>query len=141
MAIEQTFSIIKPDATQRNITGLINAAIEDAGLRIIAQKRVKWSKDQAEKILCRTRRTPLFRGVMRVHDVSADRGPGVRGRRRYHPLPAGDGRNRPGQKPMKGTIRKKFAVSKGENSVHGSDSPGSAKREIALNFSDDEIVG
>ncbi len=78
MALERTFSILKPDATERNITGAINAIIEKAGLRIVAQKRVRISREQAEKFYAVHRERPFFRRVGRFHDFRPSRGAGAR---------------------------------------------------------------
>jgi nucleoside-diphosphate kinase len=140
MAVERTFSIIKPDATQRNLTGAINAVIEKAGLRIVAQKRVRWTTAQAQEFYAEHSARPFY-GELCAFMTS---GPIVL------QVLEGDGaiakyREVMGATDPKeakdGTIRKLFAVSKGENSTHGSDSPESAKREIAMNFRLDEIVG
>ena len=140
MAIERTFSIIKPDATRRNMTGAINAVIEKAGLRIVAQKRVLWTKAQAEKFYEEHKARPFY-GELCAFMTS---GPIVL------QVLEGDGaiakyRDVMGATDPKeakdGSIRKLFAVSKGENSTHGSDSPAAADREIAMNFRLDEIVG
>ena len=140
MAIERTFSIIKPDATRRNLTGAINAVIEKAGLRIVAQKRVRWTKAQAETFYEEHKARPFY-GELTTFMTSGPivvqvlEGEGAIARYRdvmgaTDPKEAADG-----------SIRKLFAVSKGENSTHGSDSPAAAQREIALNFAADEIVG
>ncbi len=140
MSKERTFSIIKPDATNRNITGSINAAIENAGLRIIAQRRVRWSREQAEKFYEEHKERPFY-GELCDFMTSAPiviqvlEGDGAIAKYR-EVMGATD----PAE-AAEGTIRKLFAVSKGENSVHGSDSPASAEREIALNFPSDDIVG
>lgn len=140
MAIERTFSIIKPDATQRNLTGAINDVIEKAGLRIVAQKRVRWSQAQAEKFYEEHKARPFY-GELCIFMTS---GPivvqvleGENAIARYREVM---GATDP-KEAKDGTIRKLFAVSKGENSTHGSDSPAAAAREIALNFEADEIVG
>ena len=140
MAIEHTFSILKPDATRRNLTGAINTVIEKSGLSIIAQKRVRWTHAQAAKFYEEHKARPFF-GELCTFMTS---GPIVL------QVLAGDnaivkyrevmGATDP-KEAAAGTIRKLFAVSKGENSTHGSDSPASAEREIALNFRLDEIVG
>lgn len=140
MAIERTFSIIKPDATRRNLTGAINAVIEGAGLRIVAQKRVLWTKAQAQKFYEEHRARPFYGELVEFMTsgpivLQVLEGDGAIAKYREvmgatDPAEAKDG-----------TIRKQFAVSKGENSTHGSDSPESAEREIALNFRLDEIVG
>ena len=140
MAVEHTFSILKTDATRRDLTGAINAVIEKAGLSIIAQKRVRWTKAQAEKFYEEHKARPFF-GELCTFMTS---GPIVL------QVLAGEGAIAKYREVMgatdpkeakEGTIRKLFAVSKGENSTHGSDSPAAAEREIALNFRLDEIVG
>lgn len=140
MAIEQTFSIIKPDATRRNLTGAINAAIEKSGLRIVAQKRVLWTRAQAEKFYEEHKARPFY-GELCAFMTSGPivlqvlEGEGAIARYR-EVMGATDP-----QEAAEGTIRRLFAISKGENSTHGSDSHASAEREIALNFRPDEIVG
>ena len=140
MAIERTFSIIKPDATKRNLTGAINATIEKAGLRIVAQKRVLWTKAQAEQFYEEHKARPFYGELV----SSMTSGPvvlqvleGEGAIAKYRDVM---GATDP-KEAKDGTIRKLFAVSKGENSTHGSDSPAAAEREIALNFRLDEIVG
>jgi nucleoside-diphosphate kinase len=140
MAIERTFSIIKPDATNRNLTGKINTVIEDAGLRIVAQKRVRWSEAQAQKFYEEHKERPFYGELcefMTSAPVVVQVLEGEGAIAKYREVM---GATNPAD-AAEGTIRKLFAQSVGENSVHGSDSPESAKREIALNFSDDEIVG
>jgi len=140
MAIEYTFSIIKPDATERNLTGAINAVIEKAGLRIVAQKRVRWTMAQAQKFYEEHKARPFF-GELTTFMTS---GPIV--------LQVLEGENAIAKhrevmgatdpsKAADGTIRKLFARSVGENSVHGSASAAAAERELALSFRLDEIVG
>ena len=140
MAIERTFSIIKPDATARNLTGAINAVIEKAGLRIVAQKRVQWTLAQAQKFYEEHKARPFY-GELTTFMTS---GPivvqvleGENAIAKYREVM---GATDPA-KATDGTIRKLFARSMGENSAHGSDSAASAEREIALNFRLDEIVG
>jgi nucleoside-diphosphate kinase len=140
MAIERTFSIIKPDATRRNLTGAINAVIEKAGLRIVAQKRVRWTKTQAETFYEEHKARPFY-GELTTFMTS---GPivvqvleGDNAIAKYREVM---GATDP-KEAAEGTVRKLFAVSKGENSTHGSDSAAAAQREIALNFRPDEIVG
>jgi nucleoside-diphosphate kinase len=140
MATERTFSILKPDATERNLTGAINAMIEKAGLRIVAQKRVHISRAQAEKFYAVHRARPFF-GELVEFMIS---GPvvvqvleGENAIARYREVM---GATDPA-KAADGTIRKVHARSIGENSVHGSDAPETASREIAQFFSDNEIVG
>jgi nucleoside-diphosphate kinase len=140
MAIERTFSIIKPDATARNLTGAINALIEKAGLRIVAQKRIRMTREQAETFYAVHKARPFFgelvdfmisapvvvqvlegeNAVLKHRDVMGATDP---------------------SKAADGTIRKLHAKSIGENSVHGSDAPETAAIEIAQFFSGNEIVG
>jgi nucleoside-diphosphate kinase len=140
MAIERTFSILKPDATERNLTGAINALIEKAGLRIVAQKRVRISREQAEKFYSVHRERPFFSelvdfmisGPVVVQVLEGDNAIA-----KYRDVM---GATDPA-KAAPGTIRKTHARSIGENSVHGSDAPETAVREIAQFFSENEIVG
>lgn len=137
---ERTFSIIKPDATQRNLTGKINAKFEDAGLRIVAQKRIKMSRAQAEKFYEVHKARPFF-GELVDFMISAPvvvqvlEGANAVAKNREVM-----GATNP-KDAAPGTIRAEFAVNVGENSVHGSDSLDNAKLEIAQFFKDDEIVG
>lgn len=140
MAVERTFSILKPDATERNLTGAINALIEKAGLRIVAQKRVRISRGQAEKFYAVHRERPFFGELVEFMIsgpvvVQVLEGEGAIARYR-EVMGATDP-----AKAAEGTIRKIHARSIGENSVHGSDAPDTAVREIAQFFSDNEIVG
>jgi nucleoside-diphosphate kinase len=140
MAIERTFSILKPDATERNLTGAVNAIIEKAGLRIVAQKRVRISREQAEKFYAVHRERPFFRelvdfmisGPVVVQVLEGDNAIA-----KYREVM---GATDPAKAAV-GTIRKTHAKSIGENSVHGSDAPETAIREIAQFFSENEIVG
>jgi nucleoside-diphosphate kinase len=137
---ERTFSIIKPDATERNLTGKINAVIEDAGLRIVAQRRIRMSRPQAEKFYEIHKERPFFgelvdfmiSGPVVVQVLEGDNAVtkyrDVMGA--TNPANAADG-----------TIRKLFARNVGENSVHGSDSADNARIEIAQFFTDADIVG
>ncbi len=137
---ERTFSIIKPDATERNLTGKINAVIEDAGLRIVAQKRIRMTQAQAEKFYEIHKERPFYGELVEFMTsapvvVQVLEGEGAVARYREvmgatNPADAADG-----------TIRKLYANSVGENSVHGSDSLDNAKIEIAQFFTDAEIVG
>src|SRR5689334_25261029 len=140
MAIERTFSIIKPDATARNLTGAINAMIEQAGLRIVAQKRVRITKEQAETFYGVHRARPFF-GELVSFMISA---PvvvqvleGENAIAKYRDVM---GATDP-SKAAPGTIRKEYAKSIGENSAHGSDAAETAAIEIAQFFSGNEIVG
>ena len=140
MAIERTFSIIKPDATARNLTGKINAMIEDAGLRIVAQKRVRWTRAQAEKFYEEHKERPFYGELvdfMTSGPIVCQVLEGENAIAHYRKVM---GATNPAEAD-EGTIRKVHAASLGENSVHGSDAPASAEREIALNFALDEIVG
>jgi nucleoside-diphosphate kinase len=140
MAVERTFSILKPDATERNLTGAINAIIEKAGLRIVAQKRVRISREQAEKFYAVHRERPFFRELvdfMISGPVVVQVLEGEKAITKYREVM---GATDPA-KAADGTIRKIHARSIGENSVHGSDAPDTAMREIAQFFSDNEIVG
>ena len=140
MAIEHTFSIIKPDATSRNLTGAINAMIEKAGLRIVAQRRVLISREQAETFYAVHRARPFF-GELVDFMIS---GPvvvqvleGENAIATYRDLM---GATDPAKAAV-GTIRKAFAQSIGENSVHGSDAADTARTEIAQFFAGNDIVG
>lgn len=140
MAIEQTLSIIKPDATTRNLTGAINAKIEKAGLRIVAQKRVRWTLAQAQKFYAEHKGRPFFDALcdfMTSAPIVVQVLEGDDAIAKYRKVM---GATDP-EDAKRGTIRKSFAASKAHNSVHGSDSPKSAAREIALVFRPNEIVG
>ena len=140
MAIERTFSIIKPDATARNLTGAINAMIEGAGLRIIAQRRTRISREQAETFYAVHRERPFFRELvefMTSGPVVVQVLEGENAIARYREIM---GATDPA-KAAPGTIRKIHAKSLGENSVHGSDAPDTAQQEIAQFFSGNDIVG
>ena len=140
MAVERTFSIIKPDATERNLTGAINAIIEGAGLRIVAQKRVRITRAQAETFYGVHRARPFFGELVEFMTsgpvvVQVLEGEGAIAKYR-DVMGATDP-----AKAAPGTIRKVHAKSIGENSVHGSDAPETAAQEIAQFFSGNEIVG
>lgn len=140
MPVERTLSIIKPDATRRNITGKIIDRLEEAGLRVIAQRRIQLTKERAEEFYCVHRERPFFADLVAFMTsgpvvVQALEGEDAIARNREvmgatNPADAAEG-----------TIRKDFAESIEANSVHGSDSPDTAAQEIAFFFSDDEIVG
>jgi nucleoside-diphosphate kinase len=140
MAIERTFSIIKPDATARNQTGAINAVIEKAGLRIIAQKRVSWSKAQAETFYEVHKARPFFGDLVKFMTSGPIVVQVLEGESAVKTYREVMGATDPA-KADKGTIRKDFAESIERNSVHGSDSAENAAIEIGLNFKPDEIVG
>jgi nucleoside-diphosphate kinase len=140
MAVERTFSIIKPDATTRNLTGAVNAMIEQAGLRIVAQKRMRISREQAETFYAVHRERPFFRELvefMTSGPVVVQVLEGENAIAKYRDIM---GATDPA-KAAPGTIRKVHAKSIGENSVHGSDAPDTAQKEIAQFFSGNEIVG
>ena len=140
MATERTFSILNPDATRRNLTGAINAKIEQAGLRIIAQKRVWMTRGQAETFYGVHRERPFFGELvdtMTSGPVVVQVLEGENAIKKYRDVM---GATNP-EKADAGTIRKDFAVSMGENSVHGSDAPETAAIEIAQWFAGNEIVG
>lgn len=140
MAIERTFSILKPDATERNLTGAINAVIEKAGLRIVAQKRIRMSRDQAETFYAVHKERPFF-GELVSFMISAPVVVQVlQGENAIAKYREVMGATDPA-KAADGTIRKLYARSVGENSVHGSDAKETAAIEIAQFFSGNEIVG
>ena len=140
MALERTFSILKPDVTRRNLTGAVNQRIEAAGLRIVAQKRVHMTQAQAETFYGVHRERPFFGelvGMMTEAPVVVQVLEGENAILRYREVM---GATNPAN-AADGTIRKLYAVSVGENSVHGSDSQENAALEIAQFFTEDEIVG
>jgi nucleoside-diphosphate kinase len=140
MAVERTFSIIKPDATQRNLTGAINALIEQAGLRIIAQKRLRMSRVEAETFYAVHRERPFFRELvefMTSGPVVVQVLEGENAIAKYREIM---GATDPA-KAAAGTIRKLHGQSVGENSVHGSDASETAVKEISQFFAGNEIVG
>jgi nucleoside-diphosphate kinase len=140
MATERTLSIIKPDATRRNLTGKINAKFEDAGLRIVAQKRIQLTQAQAEKFYEVHKARPFFGELTQfmasgpvVVQVLEGEGAVLKNREVM-------GATNP-KDAAPGTVRAEFAESVGENSVHGSDAPETAREEIAFFFSGLELVG
>ncbi|MCB1330243.1 MAG: nucleoside-diphosphate kinase [Maritimibacter sp.] len=140
MAIQRTFSIIKPDATKRNLTGAINAKIEAAGLRVVAQKRIRMSRENAETFYGVHRERPFFGELvafMISEPVVVQVLEGEDAIAKYREVM---GATDPAE-AVEGTIRKEFALSKGENSVHGSDAPETAAEEIAYFFAGMEITG
>jgi nucleoside-diphosphate kinase len=140
MAVERTFSIIKPDATKRNLTGAIIAVIEKSGLRIVAQKRIQLSEGQAEGFYAVHKERPFFRDLvnfMITGPVVVQVLEGENAVAAYRDIM---GATNPAN-AAEGTIRKQFAESIEANSVHGSDSLENAAREIEFFFRDDEIVG
>ena len=140
MAVERTLSILKPDATRRNLTGAINAMIEAAGLRIVAQKRLRMNREKAESFYAVHRARPFFSELvetMTSGPVVVQVLEGENAIAKYREIM---GATDPA-KADPGTIRKVHACSVGENSVHGSDSQETAEQEIAQFFSQQEIVG
>ena len=137
---ERTLSILKPDVTRRNLTGKVNAVIEDAGLRIVAQRRLRLSRAQAERFYDVHKERPFFGelvGFMTSGPVVVQVLEGDNAVARYREVM---GATNPAN-AAPGTIRKLFAEGFTENSVHGSDSPENAKVEIAQFFGDADIVG
>ncbi len=137
---ERTLSIIKPDATRRNLVGKICARLEEAGLRIVAQKRVRWTRYQAEQFYAVHRERPFFDDLVEfmisgpiVLQVLEGENAVARNREVM-------GATNP-EEAAEGTIRRDFAESLEANSVHGSDSPENAAKEIAMCFDGSEIVG
>ena len=140
MATERTLSIIKPDATKRNLTGAINAKFEEAGLRIVAQKRIQLTEAQAGKFYEVHKERPFYGELVEfmisepvVVQVLEGEGAVLKNREVM-------GATNPAEADA-GTIRKEFALSIGENSVHGSDAPETAAVEIAYFFAGLELVG
>jgi len=137
---ERTLSIIKPDATRRNLTGAVTAMLEAGGLRVVASRRIRMTREQAEGFYAVHKERPFYGDLVRFMTsgpvvVQVLEGENAVARNREimgatNPADAAEG-----------TIRKEFALSVGENSVHGSDAPETAKAEIAFFFKDSEIVG
>jgi len=140
MAVQRTFSILKPDATRRNLTGAVNAVIEKAGLRIVAQKRIHMTRAQAETFYAVHSARPFFGELvefMTSGPVVVQVLEGEDAIAKYREVM---GATNPAN-AAEGTIRKLFAESVGENTVHGSDAPETAAVEIAQFFAGNEIVG
>ncbi len=140
MAVTRTFSIIKPDATRRNLTGAVTQKLEEAGLRVVASKRIHMSREQAEGFYAVHKERPFFGELVEfmmsepvVVQVLEGEDAVVRNRTVM-------GATNPAEAD-EGTIRKEYALSIGENTVHGSDSDENAKIEIDFFFGADEIVG
>lgn len=140
MALERTFSIIKPDATRRNLTGAVAARLEEGGLRIVAQKRIHMTREQAEGFYAVHKERPFFNDLVAfmisgpvVVQVLEGENAVARNREIMGATNPADA--------AEGTIRKDFAESIEANSVHGSDSQDNAAIEIAYFFNVDEIVG
>ncbi len=139
MARERTFSIIKPDATRRNLTGAINDRLEKSGLRIVAQKRLRMTKQQAERFYAVHKERPFFAGLVQFMTSGAVIVQVLEGENAVEKYREVMGATDP-TKAAPGTIRKDFAELIEANSVHGSDSLDNAKTEIAFFFRDNEIV-
>ena len=140
MAVQRTFSIIKPDATKRNLTGAVNAMLEEGGLRIVAQKRVQLTEAQAKDFYAVHKERPFYNDLVSfmisgpvVVQVLEGENAVARNREIMGATNPADA--------DEGTIRKTFAESIEANSVHGSDSEENANTEIAFFFTEDEIVG
>ena len=140
MAVTRTFSIIKPDATRRNLTGAVTAKLEEAGLRVVASKRIHMTKEQAEGFYGVHRERPFFGELCEfmmsepvVVQVLEGEDAVARNREVMGATNPADA--------AEGTIRKEFALSIGENTVHGSDSEENAAIEIAFFFKPEELVG
>src|SRR6188472_1372610 len=140
MALERTLSIIKPDATRRNLTGKINARFEEAGFRIIAQRRLRLSRAQAEAFYAVHKERPFYRTLCEFMTSGPVVVQVLEGEDAVERNRAVMGATDPA-KAEPGTIRKDFAESIEANSVHGSDAPDTAAREIAFFFAASEIVG
>ena len=140
MAIERTFSMIKPDATKRNLTGQIVARFEAAGLRVVASKRLWLSKRQAEAFYAVHKERPFFGELTEFMSSGPIVAQVLEGENAVLANREIMGATNPAN-AAEGTIRKDFALSIGENSVHGSDAPETAAEEIAFFFSGLEIVG
>ena len=138
--MERTFSIIKPDAIKRNISGRINQIIEESGLRIIAQKRIKLSTNQAENFYAIHKDRPFFRDLIEYMTSEPVIVQVLSGENCVEKYRAIMGATNP-ENAESGTIRKLFALNVQENSVHGSDSEDNAKIEIDFFFKSDEIIG
>jgi nucleoside-diphosphate kinase len=140
MSIQHTFSILKPDATKRNLTGAVNAVIEKAGLRVVAQKRILMTRAQAETFYAVHKERPFFGELvdfMTSGPVVVQVLEGENAISLYRDVM---GATNPAN-AAEGTIRKLFALSVGENTAHGSDSAENAAIEIVQFFSGNEIVG
>ncbi len=140
MALERTFSIIKPDATNRNLTGAINALFEKAGLRVVAQKRIQMTEDQAKTFYAVHSERPFFGELVEFMTSAPVVVQVLEGENAVAHHREVMGATNPAE-AAEGTVRKEFALSIGENSVHGSDSLENAGIEIAQFFAGNEIVG
>ena len=140
MAVQRTFSIIKPDATARNITGKVNAKIEEAGLRIIAQKRMQLTEEQAGGFYAVHKERPFYSDLVKFMMSGPVVVQVLEGENAIAEYRKVMGATNPAEADA-GTIRAEFAQSIDANTVHGSDAPETAAEEIKFFFSDDEIIG
>ena len=140
MALERTFSIIKPDATKRNLTGKIIAKFEEAGLRVVASKRIRMTREQAQGFYAVHKDRPFYGELVEQMIAAPVVVQVLEGENAILKNREIMGATNPAN-AAPGTIRKEFALSVGENSVHGSDAPETAAQEIKFFFTDDEIVG
>ncbi len=140
MAVERTLSMIKPDATNRNLTGKINAKFEEAGLRIVAQKRIHLSPAQAGAFYAEHSARPFYGELCEFMSSAPIIVQVLEGENAILKNREIMGATNPAN-AAEGTVRKEFALSVGENSVHGSDGPEAAAREISFYFSGLELVG
>jgi len=140
MAIERTFSMIKPDATKRNLTGAITAKLEEAGLRVVASKRVWMSLREAEAFYAVHKERPFFGELTEFMSSGPTVVQVLEGENAVAKNREVMGATNPAE-AAEGTIRKEYALSIGENSVHGSDAPETVAEEIAFWFAGTEIVG
>lgn len=140
MAIERTFSMIKPDATKRNLTGVITAKLEDAGLRVVASRRVHMSLREAEQFYAVHKDRPFFGELTEFMSSGPTVVQVLEGENAILKNREVMGATNPAEAD-EGTIRKEYALSLGENSVHGSDAPETAAEEIAFWFAGCDIVG
>lgn len=140
MAVQRTFSILKPDATRRNLTGAVNAVIEKAGLRIVAQKRIQMTTGQAETFYAVHKERPFFGELVEFMTSGPVVVQVLEGENAIATYRDVMGATNPAN-AAEGTIRKLFAQSVGENTAHGSDAPETAAIEIAQFFAGNEIVG
>lgn len=140
MATERTLSIIKPDATRRNLTGKIAAKFEEAGLRVVASKRIHMTREQAGAFYAVHKERPFYAELVEQMSAAPVVVQVLEGENAIARNREVMGATNPAN-AAEGTIRKEFALSVGENSVHGSDAPETAANEIRFFFSDIEIVG
>ena len=140
MAIQRTFSIIKPDATRRNLTGQVTARFEDAGLRVIASKRVWMTRSQAEGFYAVHKERPFFDNLCEFMTSGPVVIQVLEGENAVSKNREIMGATNPAE-AAEGTIRKDFAENIEANSVHGSDSPETAAQEISYWFAETEIIG